>query len=203
MSTPAQLRAIEPDTSLVVQDVEQEHDTFLNGKPSNRGKFSHDRDTWDRIHEQRYIQWQLGDSIESIAADHQVTYNAVKNSIHRCEVRLRPAEVLAGRCMRVRMTAISSLQDQYLIELKKLMADENALIRLKALEHFRRTVGMENVGIQVNQLNVQASLAAGASYEERIRKIREAQLLSDEPNTIQLETGRGLVLLPGTALESE
>jgi len=46
---------------------------------------------------QRYLQGQLGNSIETIAADHGVTYNAVKNSIQRCEVRMRPAEVLAGR----------------------------------------------------------------------------------------------------------
>ena len=35
---------------------------FVIPAPSNRGKFSPDRDTWDRIHQQRYLQWQMGDS---------------------------------------------------------------------------------------------------------------------------------------------
>src|SRR5687768_9558984 len=111
MPTQTQLQSIEPDTTLV-RDADRDEDSFSIDPPSNRGKFSQHRDTWDRIHEQRYLQWQLGDSIESIAAEHSVTYNAVKNSIHRCEVRMRPADVLAGRSTRLRLRTISTLGDR-------------------------------------------------------------------------------------------
>src|SRR6185295_12858371 len=125
MPTPAQLRTFEPDTGPGAPDKEQDQDAYLISAPSSRGKFSQDRETWDRIHEQRYLQWQLGDSIETIAADHAVTYNAVKNSIYRCEIRLRPAEVLAGRSMRLRLKTISGLQEAYFDALKTLISDES------------------------------------------------------------------------------
>src|SRR5436309_9113326 len=33
-------------------------------KPSNRGRFSDDRQYWEEVHKRRYLQWQGGDGIE-------------------------------------------------------------------------------------------------------------------------------------------
>jgi hypothetical protein len=178
----------------------EDQDSVSLVKPSNRGKFSPDRETWDRIHEQRYLQWQLGESIENIAADCGVTYNAIKNSIKRCEFRLRPAEVLAARSMRLRLRTISGLQDEYFAALKALVSDESPFVRLKALEHIRRTAGMENAGVHVNQVNVQNNGVGAASYEERLARIRVAQ---KEGIASGMQGGRVLALIPSGMPESE
>src|SRR2546422_4675537 len=115
-------------------DEEKDQDPFMIQPPSNRGKFSQVRDTWDRIHQQRYLQWQLGDSIQTIATEHGVTYNAVKHSIQYCEARMPRAEVLASHSIRLRLRTIAALSDHYVTELQKLMSDENPFVRLKALE---------------------------------------------------------------------
>ncbi len=154
--------------------VEDQQDPFLISPPSSRGKFSYDRETWERIHQQRYQQWQLGDSVEAIAAEHGVTYNAIRHSIQWCETRLRTAEVLAARAMRLRLTTTAALADRYVTELGKLMSDENAFVRLKALEHIRRTAGMEQQGgIHVStQVNVGSVGSRGRSYEDVLREIK-------------------------------
>jgi hypothetical protein len=156
---------------------ELEQDQLVTFSPSSRGKFSHDRETWERIHQQRYLQWQLGESIDSIAAEHGVTYNAVKHSIQWCETRLGSADVLAGRAMRLKLTTIAALGERYVAELGKLISNKNPLVQLKALEHVRRTVGIEQQGgVHVNtQVNVGSTNSIGHSYEERLEQILAAQ----------------------------
>jgi hypothetical protein len=203
MSMQPQPRTIEDGNDPVACAEGENHDAFLISKPSNRGKFSPDRDTWDRIHQDRYRQWQMGDSIESIAEYHGVTYNAVRNSINRCEFRLSPGEVLAARSMRLRLRTISGLQDEYFAALKTLLSDESPFVRLKALEHIRRTAGMENAGVQVNQVNVQNNLAGAESYEERLARIRARQKAEMEPAALPSQSGRVLAMLGSGKPESE
>src|SRR5438034_4758555 len=123
-------------------------------KPSNRGRFSDDRQYWEEVHKRRYLQWQGGDSIEGIAAVEGVTYNAVKHSLLWCETRLSRAEVLAAHQTRLRLQAFGRLSSRYLDELENLMSDPNPVIRSRALEHFRKTVGLETgsaVNVNVSQ----------------------------------------------------
>jgi hypothetical protein len=199
----SQPRTVELGNDSVAHAKGENRETYLISKPSNRGKFSPDRDTWDRIHQDRYRQWQMGDSIESIAEYHGVTYNAVRNSINRCEFRLSPGEVLAARSMRLRLRTISGLQDEYFAALKTLLSDESPFVRLKALEAFRRTAGMENTGLQVNQVNVQNNSAGRESYEERLARIRARQKAEIESDLISTQGGRLLAMLPSGTKESE
>src|SRR6266516_1804074 len=123
-------------------------------KPSNRGRFSDDRQYWEEVHKRRYLQWQGGDGIEQIAASEGVTYNAVKHSLLWCEARLPRAEVLAAHQTRLRLQAFGRLSSRYLDELENLMSDPNPVIRSRALEHFRKTVGLETgsaVNVNVSQ----------------------------------------------------
>lgn len=142
-------------------------------RPSNRGKFSPDRDTWERIHQQRYMQWQLGDSIPIIAADHGVTYNAIKNSIRYCEGRMRMAEVAAGRNIRLKLRTLAELEDKYVAGLQDLLSDPSPLVRLKALEQIRKTVGDDHV--HVDQVKIESSVTETFNFESAIQRIREAQ----------------------------
>ncbi len=108
-------------------------------KPSNRGRFSDDRQYWEDVHKRRYLQWQGVDSIEEIAAVEGVTYNAVKHSLMWCEARLPRTEVVAAHQTRLRLQAFARLSTRYLDELESLMSDPNPVIRSRALEHFRKT----------------------------------------------------------------
>jgi hypothetical protein len=122
------------------------------------------------------LQWQLGDGIEEIAAEEGVTYNAVKHSIQYVEGRMSRADAVAGRGVRLKLRAVTSLADKYIAELNNLMSDDNPFVRSKALEHFRRTIGLESVGMQVKtEVNVQTNVAMGLSYEERLDRIRAQQ----------------------------
>ena len=116
-------------------------------KPSNRGRFSDDRQYWEELHKRRYLQWQGGDGVEQIATAEGVTYNAVKHSLLWCEARLSRAEVLAAHQNRLRLQAFARLSSRYLDELENLMSDPNPVIRSRALEHFRKTVGLEMVAV--------------------------------------------------------
>lgn len=187
MRTNAQLQAVKATPELLN---DQEQDQFVTFSPSSRGKFSHDRETWERIHQQRYQQWQLGDSVDAIAAEHGVTYNAVKHSIQWCEARMRSADVLAGRGMRFRLTAVATLAEKYVSVLGDLMSDPNPFVRSKALEHFRRTTGIESGGVQIKtELSIQNNLATGLTFEERIERIHRAQMLAPEKPTLALPSG--------------
>ena len=168
---------MENQTFVAVQavwhDATDEENPFLIPSPSNRGKFSKDRETWDRIHHLRYAQWQLGDAIETIAMEHGVTYNAIKNSIRWCEARLRIAEVTANRNQRLKLRTIATLDEKYVVALERLISDKNPMVRLKALEQLRKTIGGDQPGVHVNtQVNVGAS---DGSFEERLERIRTAQ----------------------------
>src|SRR5882762_4729607 len=83
-------------------------------KPSNRGRFSDDRQYWEDVHKRRYLQWQGGDSVEQIASAEGVTYNAVKHSLLWCEARLPRAEVVAAHQTRLRLQAFARLSSRYL-----------------------------------------------------------------------------------------
>src|SRR3989454_5675071 len=102
-------------------------------KPSNRGRFSDDRQYWEELHKRRYLRWQGGDGVEHIAAAEGVTYNAVKHSLLWCEARLSRAEVLAAHQNRLRLQAFARLSSRYLDELENLMSDPNPVIRSRAL----------------------------------------------------------------------
>src|SRR5438552_19104523 len=101
-------------------------------KPSNRGRFSDDRQYGEEVHKRRYLQWQGGDSIEDIAAVEGVTYNAVKHSLLWCEGRLPRAEVLAAHQTRLRLQAFTSLSGRYLDELTSL-TNSQALCQIRVL----------------------------------------------------------------------
>ena|SRR5438093_9634012 len=147
-------------------------------KPSNRGRFSDDREYWEEVHKRRHLQWQSGDGIEQIAASEGVTYTAVKHSLLWCEARLPRNEVLAAHQTRLRLQAFGRLSTRYLDELESLMSDPNPIIRSRALEHFRKTVGLEGSGgIQVNVNQQTALIQRGpTSFEEIMDKVRERLL---------------------------
>jgi hypothetical protein len=154
-------------------------------KPSNRGRFSDDRQYWEELHKRRYLQWQGGDGIEQIASTEGVTYNAVKHSLLWCEARLSRADVLAAHQNRLRLQAFGRLSNRYLDELERLLSDSNALIRSRALEQFRKTVGMESgggVSVNVNQQTVVRS-GDPRSFEEVMDCVRS-----------KLATERGVAL---------
>src|SRR5207247_8912068 len=50
-------------------------------KPTSRGRFSHQRDLWDLIHQDRFNCWPEGDPIEAIAEKHHVTCRGVHLSV--------------------------------------------------------------------------------------------------------------------------
>jgi hypothetical protein len=131
-------------------------------KPSNRSKFSPDRDYWGQLHHARYTKWQLGYS-EDIAAEEGVTANTIRHSINWCESRLSHSQVVPARNTRLRLRTFAQLSEKYVGELEKLMTDENPIIRRRALEAFRKTVGLEGSGVHVNvnSVNQTAFVQAG------------------------------------------
>jgi len=145
-------------------------------KPTNHGRFSPDRDAWEEIHRRRYTQWQLGASVDEIAADESVTSKAVRHSLDWCEGRLPKAEVINARATRLRLRAFSQLAEKYVDELQSLMEDPNPLIRLKALEAFRRTTGLETSGgVNVNvsqQTAVVTNGDAPRTFEALLTRVR-------------------------------
>ena len=162
-------------------------------KPSNRGRFSDDRQYWEEVHKRRYLQWQSGDGVEQIAAAEAVSYNAVKHSLLWCEARLPRAEVLAAHQTRLRLQAFGRLSTRYLDELESLMSDPNPVIRTRALEAFRRTVGLEmsgGVNVNVNQRTT-VSNAQPCSFEEVMDRVR-AKLVAEQRE-------QALIAAPGDA----
>ncbi|PYS54550.1 MAG: hypothetical protein DMG13_07885, partial [Acidobacteria bacterium] len=66
------------------------------------------------------------------------------------------AEIPASRLTDPRRAQLS---EKYVEELEKLMGDDNPIIRSRALEHFRKTLGMEpNGAVRVNINNQQTAL---------------------------------------------
>ena len=91
-------------------------------KPSNRGKFSDDREYWEQLHHARYTKWQLGHSADDIALEEGVTSYAVRHSTACCEGRLSNAQVVQARNARASVAAIARLSEKYIEELEKLMS---------------------------------------------------------------------------------
>ena len=172
-------------------------------KPTNRGKFSTEREYWEQTHERRYVQWQLGDGVEEIAAGEAVTYNAVKHSILWCEARLPRAEVLAGRAARLRLQTFARLSERYVTELERLMDDPNPIIRSRTLEHFRRTTGMESgagVHVAVNTAVAQPSV----SFESMLDAVKQRHFEEErERNARALEPKPAPQLLGSAAADQD
>src|SRR5437667_9501694 len=123
-------------------------------KPSNRGKFSPDREYFEQLHHARYTKWQLGDSAEDIAAEEGITSNAVRHSIAWCEGRLSNAQVVQARNTRLRLRTFNRLSERYIEELEKLMADPNPIVRSRALEAFRKTIGLETAAEEFKSTSI-------------------------------------------------
>src|SRR5436309_9312121 len=153
-------------------------------KPSNRGKFSPDREYWEQLHHARYTKWQLGHSAEDIAAEEGITSNAVRHSISWCEGRLSNAQVVQARNTRLQLRTFNRLSERYIEELENLMADPNPIIRSRALEAFRKTVGLEAAaGVQVNVNQQTALIQRGpTSFEEVMDNVRN-RLLAERNDT--------------------
>ena len=147
-------------------------------KPSNRGKFSPDREYWEQLHHARYTKWQLGHSAEDIAAEEGITSNAVRHSISWCEGRLSNAQVVQARNTRLRLRTFNRLSERYIEELENLMADPNPIVRSRALEAFRKTIGLETAaGVQVNVNQQTALIQRGpTSFEDVMEYVRRKLL---------------------------
>ena len=167
-------------------------------KPSSRGRFSDDRQYWEEVNKRRYLQWQGGDGIEQIAASEGVTYNAVKHSLVWCEARLSRAEVLAAHQTRLRLAAFGRLSNRYLDELESLNSDPNPVIRSRALEHFRKTVGLETgsaVNVNVSQRTT-VSNDQPCCFEQLMDRVR-AKLVAEQREQRQIAAQEELVTLAG------
>ena len=71
---------------------------------------------------------------------------------------------------------MTPLSERYLDELEKLMSDSNPIIRSRALEHFRKTVGLETSGgVRVNVTQQTAVLNSDRprSFEEAMDRVRK------------------------------
>ena len=165
--------------STVLQDLSPV--PLRDDKPSNRGRFSDDRQYWEEVHKRRYLQWQGGDGIEQIAAAEGVTYNAVKHSLLWCETRLTRAEVLAAHQTRLRLQAFGRMSNRYLDELDRLLSDPNPVIRCRALEHFRKTVGLETGSAANVNVSQRTTVSNGnpCSFEEVMEHVR-AKLVAEQ-----------------------
>src|SRR5207245_973972 len=113
------------------------------------------------------------------------TYNAVKHSLLWCEARLSRAEVLAAHQNRLRLQAFARLSSRYLDELENLMSDPNPVIRSRALEHFRKTVGLETgsaVNVNVSQRTT-VSNGNPSSFEEVMDRVRKRLVAEQRERT--------------------
>src|SRR5439155_23683122 len=111
-------------------------------------------------------------------AEEGVTYNAVKHSILWCEARTPRTELLASRATRLRLRTLARLSEKYMDELEKLMSHANPIIRSSALEHFRKTVGLEGSGavqVNVNQQTAIVQSTGPRSFEEALDLVRRQQ----------------------------
>ena len=117
----------------------------------------------------------------------------MKHSLLWCEGRLSRAEVLTAHQTRLRLRAFKRLSSRYLDELDNLMSDPNPVIRARALEAFRRTVGLEmSGGLNVNvNLRTTVSNAQPCSFEEVMERVR-AKLVAEQRE-------QALIAAPGDA----
>ena len=83
--------------------------------------------------------------------------------------------------------ATNRLSERYIEELENLMSDPNPIVRSRALEAFRKTIGLETVGgVQVN-VNQQAALiqSGPTSFEEVMEKVR-VRLIAEHREQTQI-----------------
>src|SRR5439155_4769962 len=123
-----------------------------------------------------------------------VSSNAIRHSLAWVEARLTGSQVVEGRGIRLRLRTVAQLSEKYVEELEKLMGDANPIIRSRALEHFRKTLGMEaNGAVRVNINNQQTALFGVQqphSFEEVMDRIRELHLRADvTPPAVPLTGG--------------
>jgi hypothetical protein len=71
-------------------------------KPKSCGRFSHEREVWDLIHQDRFNRWLEGDPIEAIAEKHHVTCRSVHLSV---------AKIMAGLHQKYRSQALQFRSD--------------------------------------------------------------------------------------------
>src|SRR5205823_4859875 len=100
------------------------------------------------------------------------------------------AEVVDGRATRLRLRAFNQLAEKYVDELQSLMEDPNPMIRLKALEAFRRTTGLEapgGVNVNVNQQTAVITKSdSPRSFEELLTRVRASVISTRaEPSTAE------------------
>jgi len=83
--------------------------------------------------------------------------------------------------------ATNRLSERYIEELENLMSDPNPIVRSRALEAFRKTIGLETAGgVQVN-VNQQAALIqrGPTSFEEVMEKVR-VRLIAEHREQTQI-----------------
>ena len=88
--------------------------------------------------------------------------------------------------------AFSRLSERYLDELENLMSDPNPILRSRALEHYRKTIGLEaGAGGHVNVNQAFVHSAQPSSFEEAMDRIRELHLRESPvtPTAVSLTGG--------------
>ena len=68
-------------------------------KPSNRGRFSDDRQYWEEVHKRRYLQWQGGDGIEDAIRTLETLPQERDEDFRRLEVPRRRAIPVTGQSL--------------------------------------------------------------------------------------------------------
>jgi len=120
----------------------------------------------------------------------RVSSGSVRHSLNWCEGRLPKAEVTAAHATRLRLRAFKQLAEKYVDELESLMTDPNPFVRLKALEAFRRTTGLETPGGVNVSVNQQTAVVSGTgngdrpqSFEAMLTRVRATIFApNDVPN---------------------
>ena len=95
--------------------------------------------------------------------------------------------MLAAHQTRLRLQAFGRLSSRYLDELENLMSDPNPVIRSRALEHFRKTVGLETgsaVNVNVSQRTT-VSNDQPCCFEQLMDRVR-AKLVAERREQRQI-----------------
>jgi hypothetical protein len=167
-----------------------------------------DRELRKRLHHQRYLIFQSGSTIKEIAQVEGVDERQIYLSISKVESRLPRAEVVSDRNFRNTLIAQHKLAEKYIQTLSDLMdgkGGKNWYQRCRALQHFRRTVGLEgNAAVLVKtEVNMGSGTANNESYEQRLARIRAAQKARMESVALPVQAGRVLAMLSSGTQESD
>jgi len=150
-----------------------------------------DRELREQLHAYRYLMFQHGLTIGEIAENEAVDERQIYASIAHCEVRLPKAEVLANRNFRNSMVVQRRTADLYvntLVDLVEGKAGKNWTQRSRGLEHFRKTVGLDNAGavsVNVTQQTVVGSPDRPTSFESMLTRVRA--VLSSDVHSMETE----------------